>query len=380
MTEKLYYQDAYVKDFEATVLSCESTEGGYQIVLDKTAFFPEEGGQYSDSGFIGSSRVFSVREEGGIVYHLADSPIPILEGVGCRINFDERYEKMQCHTAEHILSGLFYTLFGLSNVGFHLGRDDVTMDVSRPLTKEEIERVERLANEVVYENVPVVTLFPTPEELGTMEYRSKLDITENVRIVKIGDYDSCACCAPHVAMTGEIGSIKILDAAKLRGGMRLFITAGRRAYETYRKMYDNLSVISAILSVPRLECAEAVKKYTQDRDSLLSEYTDFRLKYFISKADEIPVTDKNHVALYPTATVDELRAIANAAKDRVGGLLILISGEDGAYKYVISSNHVDLKGEIRNINAALGGKGGGSSVMVQGSFTATLDDVNKYFL
>ena len=380
MTEKLYYMDAYIKEFSATVLSSVKAEDGYAVTLDRTAFFPEEGGQYSDSGYIGEARVISVSENGGVITHLTDSPLEVGSRVECKIDFDERYEKMQCHTAEHILSGLFHSLYGLNNVGFHLGREDVTMDISRPLTSEEIERVERLANEVIYENVTVQALFPSREELVGMEYRSKLDITENVRIIKIGEYDSCACCAPHVAMTGEIGSIKILDSAKLRGGMRLFITAGKRAYEVYRKMYDNLSKISHALSVPRLECGEATLRYVSEHEALLSEYKAFRLSYFESESEKILATDGSVISVYPDASIDELRAIANAAKDRVEKYLVLLSGTDESYKYVIATKSIDLKLEIKNINAALGGKGGGSSNMVAGSFTATLESIRKYFV
>ena len=276
MTEKLYYNDAYLKEFTARVISCDVSGDLYDAVLDKTAFFPEEGGQYSDRGTLGSAKVVNVKEKDGIIHHYADSALDVGAEVVGKIDFDERYEKMQCHTGEHILSGIIHSLYGLDNVGFHLGADEVTMDVSAPLTREQLDEVERLANEVIYKNVEVVASFPTQAELSAMEYRSKLDLYENVRIVKIGDYDSCACCAPHVKYTGEIGVIKILDSAKLRGGIRLFITAGRRAVRVFGEYYKTLQSASALLSLPKFEIVGGINK-------LLLDFSDFPTNPIIAK-------------------------------------------------------------------------------------------------
>ena len=213
MTEKLYYKDSYIKNFSAEVLSVEKIDNGFDVVLDKTAFFPEEGGQSADTGTIGYAGVFDVFERDGVVHHLTDIS-PCIGNNECSVDFDARFEKMQCHTAEHILCGIIHRLFGFDNVGFHLGEDEVTFDVSGVLTREELDRVESLANNVVFENILVETFFPKSDELDEIEYRAKLDLTEGVRLVKIGDVDTCACCAPHVAYTGEIGLIKILDFMK----------------------------------------------------------------------------------------------------------------------------------------------------------------------
>ncbi len=380
MTEKLYYEDSYIKEFDATVTGCHECDGGYEITLDRTAFFPEEGGQYADTGKISGIEVLAVREDSGEIYHKISVPITKGAAVHGKINFDARFEKMQCHTAEHILSGILHTLYGVDNVGFHLGGEDVTLDISTPLTWEQLIRAEELVNRAIFENIEVIAVYPTAEELSSLEYRSKLDITENVRIINIGDYDSCACCAPHVKRTGECGSMKILDCEKLRGGMRIHITVGIRAYRTYLKMYENLSEISHALSVPRLDTAVAVGKLASDFESLKNAYKHARLSYFEREAELIESTDKNLVLCYDNATHDELRAIANSAAGKVAGLLVLLSGSDGEYKYIISSQSVDLRSECKKINAALCGRGGGSQSMVQGSFAASLSDIKEYFI
>ena len=380
MTEKLYYKNAYMKNFSSRVVSCEPCEGGYAIVLAATAFFPEEGGQYADTGVINGIIVNDVQEKDGVIYHMTDTPIEVGAVVAGTIYFNARYEKMQCHTAEHILCGLIFKTYGLNNVGFHLGADDVTMDISVPLTWDQLMEIEHRANLIVYENVPVTTVFPTPEELPSLEYRSKLDLTENVRIVNIGDYDSCACCAPHVAATGEVGLIKILDAEKLRGGMRIHIRAGIRAYREVAKMQATLSEISHMLSLPRLDTAEGVRKLLCDNEAKKSELKAARERYFEREAELVAPTEGNLVLSFLDATQDDLRTLANAAISKIGGILVLLSGSDGAYRFVLASRSVDLRTEVKKITAALGGGGGGSSIMAQGTLAATLTEIEKYFI
>ena len=379
MTEKLYYYDAYKSEFCAKVLSCEKRGELYSILLDKTAFFPEEGGQYSDKGTLGEAEVIDVLESEGEIYHLTTSPLAVGAEVVGKVDFDERYEKMQCHTAEHILSGIIHSLYGLDNVGFHLGSDDVTMDVSAPLTREELDRVEMLANEVVYKNVEVVASFPAKEELSGMQYRSKLDLSENVRIVKIGDYDSCACCAPHVRYTGEIGVIKILDFAKLRGGIRIFIAAGRRALRVFREYYKTLSEVSAQLSLPKSEVADGVSKLIGNLAEIKTSYLSYRTSVLVREAEELEYKEGNRVIVFDDASIPELIAYSNVARHKTGGMLVLLSGADNDYKYVISSNTVNLREKAAEINKSLLGRGGGKSEMIQGSFSCDYVKIKEYF-
>ena len=379
MTEKLYYLDAYTKEFEATVLDSYTDADKNVVILDCTAFFPEEGGQSADTGYIGDSRVLDVKEKGGVIRHYTDTILTIGEKVKCKIDFADRFEKMQCHTAEHIISGAIKRLHGLDNVGFHLGAYEVTMDVNGYLTREELDEIELIANRAVFDNVPVKTSFPSAEELATMNYRSKLDLTENVRIVEVEGYDLCACCAPHVAYTGEIGLIKILDFEKHRGGLRINIAAGYRALRDYREKYRNVLKISALLSEPQATVSTAAESFLSSYEELKAKLKASGLNNARLEAKMIPDTDGSLVCYYPDMNMDELRELVNCAKSKVSGILVALCGKDGDYKYIMTSERVDLAPIYKKINADLSGRGGGRDNMIQGSFSADLDTVTRYF-
>lgn len=377
MTEKLYYKDSYISEFSARVVSVTEVSDGYDIVLDKTAFFPEEGGQSADSGYIGELKVKYVYEKDGVVYHKTDA-VPERDTVFCKIDFNERFDKMQQHTAEHILSGVIHSLFGYENVGFHLGDDVVTFDIDHPLTREELDRVEDLANEAVFRNLKVEAFFPTKKELENETYRSKLDLTENVRLVKIGDVDSCACCAPHVNYTGEIGLIKCLDFMHHRGGVRITMCAGGRALKDYREKYRNIREISAILSEPQHTTAEALNKYVSDKEKQKLELKTIKRVYAESLADNVS-SDGNLVIILDHVGMDELRDFANKAVKHVKGILVALIGSDNDYKYVMASSSVDLRVKAKDINEKLSGRGGGHPQMIQGSLFTDIKTIKKYF-
>ncbi len=377
-TEKLYYINAYTDSFVASVLESVATDGGYDVVLNRTAFFPEEGGQSSDTGYIGNAKVSHVYEKEGVIHHIADRPLAEGEYT-CGIDFAARFDKMQCHTAEHILCGIIHRLFGLDNVGFHLGEDEVTFDVDGVLDRAQLDRAEELANEAVFSNIAVETLFPTASELSLLEYRSKLDITDGVRLVKIGDTDTCACCAPHVARTGEIGIIKILDFMKHRGGTRIWMVAGRRALLDYRARYDSVKRISGMLSTPQSQVADTLDSYIADCEGERAALKAARLRIAELCAERVESTEHSRVFYFPDFTIPELIAFSNIANKRVGGITVALSGSEGDYKYVISSGTTDLRSMAKEINAALSGRGGGRPEMIQGSFAASLDEIKEYF-
>ncbi|MBR5449265.1 MAG: hypothetical protein IKV43_04670 [Clostridia bacterium] len=379
MTEKLYYIDAYINSFMATVLSVETENDSYAVILDKTAFFPNEGGQAADTGKIADATVLDVVEKNGTVIHKTDKPLTAGDTVECQINFAERYEKMKCHTAEHILCGIMHRLYGAENIGFHLGDDVVTFDVSPVLTREQLDEVESLANRIVAENVAITTLFPTSEQLSAMEYRAKLDITENVRIVNIGEYDSCACCAPHVARTGEIGLIKMLDFCKHRGGTRIYMVAGERALLDYRMRYAASQKISALTSTPQADIVDAVVALQAEREALKLQVKERGLAIVRILADSIPATDGNVVRFFDGLTMDELREFVNITVPKVQGVVVALVGGDGDYKYIIGSMTTDLRAAAKEINAALNGRGGGKPEMIQGTFLATRSEIEAYF-
>lgn len=378
MTEKLYYKDAYIRDFEASVLSYTECDGGYDLVLDRTAFFPEEGGQYSDGGVIGGFTVMHVYEKDGVVHHITDG-LPKGDTVVCSVDFEQRHIRMQCHTAEHILCGIIHSLFGLDNVGFHLGDDEVTFDVNGLLDREQLDRVEELANKAVFANIAVTTMFPTADELSGIEYRSKLDITDGVRLVKIGDIDTCACCAPHVSSTGEIGLIKILDFTKHRGGTRIWMVAGMAALKDYRAKYDNIKRISAILSAPQLQTADTLQAYVLECDQVKAALKQARLSLASLAADRVESTEGSGVYLLEDFSIPELIAFSNVAVEKIGDILVAMCGSEGDYKYVISSRTRDMRAMAKEINSALRGRGGGRPEMIQGSFSASLEEIKNYF-
>lgn len=379
MTEKLYYKDAYIKDFRATVISQERSEGGFDVVLDRTAFFPEEGGQSSDRGNIGSASVLDVKEKDGVIYHFCDTPPTVGEILDCHIDFEERFEKMQCHTAEHIICGIIHKLYGYGNVGFHLNSEEVVFDIDAPMTRKELDEVAAIANRAVYENRPVTAYFPTKDELRSLEYRSKLELFENVRIVNIDGYDTCACCAPHVAYTGEIGSIAILDFEKHRGGTRIHMLAGKRAEEDYRARCAVTRRISALTSEPQKTIDEAVERLLTEAEGLKQSLKASRITEAELRAELLKGTDKNAVVVIPNFGIPELIAYSNSAVKKVGGILVALSGEEGGFKYVISSGSVDLKALSKEINTALSGRGGGRPEMLQGSFASSLSEIEAYF-
>ena len=379
MTEKLYYVDAYIKEFEATVIDAFTEGDKCVILLDSTAFFPEEGGQSADTGFIGDAKVLDVREKDGKILHFVDKPLDKGVKYSCKIDFDARFEKMQCHTAEHIISGAIKRLYGFDNVGFHLGSTEVTMDINGYLTREQLDEIELIANRAVFDNVTVKTYFPSKETLASLEYRSKLDLTDNVRIVEVEGYDLCACCAPHVARTGEIGLIKILDFEKHRGGLRINIAAGYRALVDYRQKYSNVLKISAIFSEPQSTVAKAAESFSSSYEELKGKLKLAGLNNARLVAKLLENTDSSFVCYYPDMNMDELREFVNCAKDKVGGILVALTGSEKDYKYIMTSTSIDLSAIYKRINRDLCGRGGGRDNMIQGNFTVDYDRITQYF-
>ena len=367
--------------FEAQVISCEAREDGkYSIILDKTLFFPEEGGQSSDTGSIGGAKVEYVFEKEGVISHIIDEPLSVGASVSGEIDFDERFRKMQNHTAEHIVSGLIFKNFGFHNVGFHLSRDEMTADFDGELNAEQIKFIETEANKAIFECHAVRGYYPDAEELAGLEYRSKLDITENVRIVEIEGVDKCACCAPHVGNTGEIGMVKILYGEKYKGGIRLYMKAGYDALEGYRAEYEQCRRISVAISANHSYVADGVDRLLEDIDALKGKMSQMKREIMTLRLEKIEYTDGNLCIFEDDGDMLALRNLVNEAKKRCGGICACFSGNDGdGYKYIISSTTVDLRAKAKEINAAISGRGGGSSEMIQGSCTAKREEIEGYF-
>ena len=324
MTEKLFYKDSHLSKFDAEVLSCVRAKRQqvkdsfgrldgkageyYEIELDRTAFFPEGGGQYADTGVLYMAdddtcgldetarkkvQVLDVRERNGRIFHITDGFIEAKTAVKGSIDWEERFMKMQQHTGEHIVSGLIHAAYGYNNVGFHLGSEDCTMDFDGEITEEELRRIEAEANKAVWKNLKVFTHYPKKEELSQIEYRSKIEIEGQVRIIEIPGYDCCACCGTHVKLAGEIGQIKIIGAQNYKGGTRLELLCGKRALQEFRKKNDVSAEVGRLLSVPAVKADSAVKNVLAERDELLQNLNQLKWKYFTLKAEQVPEGTEN---------------------------------------------------------------------------------------
>ena len=377
-TIRLFDLDAYMQVFDATVLSCQPNDSHYVIVLDKTAFFPEAGGQSADGGALDSARVLDVQEVEGIIYHLTDAPLTVGDTVRGQIDFPARYLRMQIHSGEHIVSGLMHRKYGYSNVGFHLG-GEITMDFDGELTRAQLDEIEDAANRIIYQNVPITAQYPSAEVLAATEYRSKLELTENVRLVTIGEYDVCACCAPHVARTGEIGLIKLLDAVRYKGGMRIHFLAGSAALTHYRKTWTDVAVLSTMLSVPQSEVVEGVKKREVEIEKRGATIAALRRQLLDFKIASLQETQGNLCIFTDDPDMLSLRLLVNAGVAKCTGICAAFSGNDtDGYRYIMGAGSTDLRSLSKQINTALEGKGGGSAQMIQGSCSAKESEIRVY--
>lgn len=271
-------------------MSCEKDKDGYKVVLDRTAFFPEGGGQYGDIGTLGDAKVLDTKEKEGIIFHKTDKPVDVGSSVHGVLDWEVRFERMQQHSGEHIISGLVHQKFGYDNVGFHLGADYCTMDFNGPITKEQLMEIEREANRVVFSNLEVKILYPDRETLDAMTYRSKIEIDGQVRIIEIPGVDVCACCAPHVASTGEIGLIKLVDMTNYKGGERINMLSGIRALVDYEKKQENAKCIGSLLCEKENHISDAVCKLKDEQTKLKQTVAELQKKLLIYKANEIDVT------------------------------------------------------------------------------------------
>ena len=377
-TRKLYYEDAYTRRYEAEVLSCESVKNGWAVELDATAFFPEEGGQEADRGMLGSVRVLDARERDGVIVHLTDGPLALGKRVTGQLDWADRFRKMQTHTGEHIVSGLIHRKYGYDNVGFHLGEGGCTVDVSGELTREQLDQIEREANACLWRDLPVTARFPLGYELAKMDYRSKLDIKQDVRIVTVEGVDMCACCAPHVSSTGQIGLIKLLDFMRHRGGVRIWMKAGSDALEDYRARYGATAAVSGLLNTPQEDIAAGTERLLAQRDELKRELAGLRRQAAQAQAAALEATEGD-LLLFAQTDEEGMRILANAGMEKCGGVCGVFSGQDGAYRFVLSSETVDMRAFIKENGPALKARGGGQSRMISGRSTASRQELEAFF-
>ena len=374
---KLYYDSAYIKEFEAQVLSCQEGKKGWEITLSATAFYPEGGGQPADTGILGNVRVTDVHEKGGQVVHYTDGPLPVGEMVRGVIDWDRRFQHMQEHSGEHLVSGLIHQRLGYDNVGFHMGTDEVTIDFNGVLEWEDLMAIEEKANGMIWENLEISAVYPEKDELDAMEYRSKKELTGAVRIVSIPGGDVCACCGTHVERTGEIGLVKFLSMIHYKGGVRISLLCGKRAVEDYERKRDQVQKISVLLSARPGEIARAVEKLKEEEAKLQEKLVAAYDKLIASEVRDIKEGDGDIFILEPDFEAIQLRHLVNRLLEEKKGKTVLALGgaAEGSFLYVLGSRDGDMRQLSRELNGLLNGRGGGSAQMAQGTFFATKDQL-----
>lgn len=379
MTEKLYYENPYCKSFVATVEECFPKGERFAVVLNRTAFYPEGGGQPADIGVLNTVNVLDVHEKEGKVLHVTDKPFPVGERVLGGVNWPHRFSLMQQHSGEHIVSGIVHRFFGLDNVGFHMGAKAVTVDFNGELTPENLLTVESLANEAVFRNLPIQTQWPSPQELETLDYRSKKELTGAVRIVTVPGYDVCACCGTHVSRTGEIGAIRLLSSQKYKGGTRVSLLCGWRALEDSREKAGSVGDISVALSAKPEEITAAVERLLQENNSLKQEAASLREQIFTAKAAAVVPGTKNLFLFENGLVPNDLRRYCLLLTEKCSGTAAVFSGSDeGGYKYAIGSAHGDVRALCKALNQSFSGRGGGSAGLAQGSLQGTGAEIEKF--
>lgn len=384
-TIKLYDIDAYATEFEAKVLSCEQVEcvnscgdmgTMYELILDQTLFFPEEGGQTPDKGTLDGAEVFDVQITGDVIRHFVMMPFEIGGCVKGKIDWQHRFFNMQQHSGEHLFSGLVHRNYGLKNVGFHLSNQIVTMDFDKALTEEQLREMEWAVNEAIAANVEIKTGYPSKEELAQLEYRSKIEIDGAVRIVEISGYDICACCAPHVHRTGEIGIFKIQTVQNYKGGMRISFLCGFRALEEYRRKSAIVSELSGILCTNQENLADHVNKLKTQVQSLKTQLSNAKQTLMGSKIKDIPAEQKDVILFEREIDTPIMRSVVNKLMEQHEGVCgIFVGTEEDGYNFIIGSKTVDCREIATKLRNELNARGGGKAQMIQGSVQAARESI-----
>ena len=371
---KLFYEDPYLKEFSAVVTSCEQCPKGWAVTLDQTAFYPEGGGQACDIGTLGDANVWDVQEKGEEILHFCDNKLEVGQTVTGRIDWERRFDLMQQHTGEHIISGLLHEKFGYQNTGFHVGADAMEVDFDGPVSPEDLAQIERKANQAIWQDIPLRCWVPDPEELKTVFYRAKRALPWPVRIVQVPGYDSCACCGIHVARTGEVGLIKILSSARVRGGVRLQMVCGARAYRWVSHVFEENRKVSQAFSAKMDATGEAAQKMNEVLALEKQRNTQLLGRIFDSIAEKY-AGQTNIVHFEDDLEPAQVRILADKIADRITGYCAVFSG--GAY--CLATRQGDLRELNKAMTAALDGRGGGKPNFQQGSVRAGKAEIEAFF-
>ena len=378
-TIQLYYNDPYQTDFEAEVREIMEIKGGYIVRLSQTCFYPEGGGQPCDTGTLGGVKVTAVHEGGGEIWHTVDSPLEVGAKVHGQIDWERRFDLMQQHSGEHILSGVLHQMTGCDNVGFHLSTENVYVDFDKPMDMALLREAELRANRIIWENRPVQIWYPGKEELAALDYRSKKELTGDVRIVAFPGADTCACCGTHVAAAGAVGCIKVLSVQNYKGGVRVEMACGKRALDIETAWMEQDQEVGRMLSVKPFQTVAAVKKLSDELSAARIRLAAMEDKVFAGKAAEL--AGKGDVLLFEDGlSPDSVRRMCTLIMDSCGGRCAVFSGSDAdGYKYALGLKDGDLRAFVKEMNSKLNGRGGGKPFFAQGSVSATRAEIEAFF-
>ncbi len=377
--EKLYEENPYLTSFSAQVRSCVQGKRGWDIVLDQTAFYPEGGGQPYDLGCLGDTQVLEVHMRDSHVVHTCSGPLAEGSQVSGQIDWPRRFDLMQHHSGEHLVSGLAHQMYGCNNVGFHMGADVVTIDFDLELTEEQIRELELAVNRYIWEDHPAQITYPSREQLAHLEYRSKKEIEGQVRIVTFPGGDTCACCGTHVSSSGQVGLVKLLSCQKFRTGVRIELVCGGRAFSHLSKVWEQNHQVSNLTSAKMLGTAPAVARLLEENQALKSRLFAMEQARFSDLAQRHQGAG-NVLLFEEELSPDGLRRLTDAVQTACGGLCACFSGQEGAgYKYAIGQPGGDLRALTTELNQALHGRGGGKPNFVQGSVQAGRADIEQFF-
>ena len=377
-TIRLYYDDPYMKEFEAVVLNCIPDGKRYRIKLNCTAFYPEGGGQPCDLGRLGSEPVLDVQEENGIIYHTVAHSLMVTAPVVGRIDWARRFDHMQQHSGEHIVSGMLCEAYHCDNVGFHMGADVVTIDYNAEIPWEGVLEIERRANRYIQENHVPRIWWPSQENLEALSYRSKRALEGPVRITRFPGADTCACCGTHVGSSAEIGLVKFIGWQKFRGGVRLELLCGQRAVDYLTMNWQQNSAIGRELSVKPDATHAAVTRLKEELSAVKQRCDALETEHFASLAAQYDGAG-NVLLVQPPMESDAARRLCDMTAARCGGRCAVFAGQDGAYKYAVIHPGADIRELIKTMNAALNGRGGGRDGFAQGSAACTEAEIRSFF-
>ena len=378
MSEKLYYSDPFLQEFTATVLSCEQDKAGWKVVLDRTAFYPEGGGQPADTGILGDAKVIDVREKEGVIVHTCDKALNVGDTATGRIDWARRFDHMQQHSGEHIVSGIICARYGCDNVGFHLGKDMVTIDFNHDISPDDLPAIEAQANAFIWSDTPIDIRFLEGDALRQAEYRSKKFIPGLVRLVAFPGADCCACCGTHVLRAGQVGLVKLLSCQKFREGVRMELLCGKRAFDYLSGTWEQNLAVSRALSAKPLQTHTAVERLKGELESVKLRAATLETADFARKGAEY--AGKGDVVLFEgDMSADSVRRLCDAVLDTCGGRCAVFAGEDGNFKYAVGIRDGDIRPLVKELNGALNGRGGGKPNFAQGSVAAKEADIQAFF-